>query len=151
MKITLRFKEDSNFKGVTEIIECLTIPVATNGMLNLNGRNLFTPVRSINLDQISQWYISEDVVFDTKTEEYLHENLGNLNKYYESVTDGYNAGRAFAFSISRPDSYRIKRDGKWESVISEKEFDGPSILEAIEFLETTKKDYPEDHPLWSLR
>jgi hypothetical protein len=125
--------------------------VLYEGFLRFSKIGFPAPYRCISMNEIAQFFVKEPVVFETKMEEYLSENLGRLSQYYELITNEARPGNAFARALCRPDSYRIRKADRWEALLKETEFDSPKILETIEFLKKTAADYPEDHPLWSLR
>lgn len=92
-----------------------------------------------------------EIVFDTTTEQYLHDNHGKLHVYYDAILRGEEPGQAFVSALSKPDQYRIKVGRHFELTHKDTEIDGDDIIAAIKFLEDTKTNYSEDHPLWNLR
>lgn len=92
-----------------------------------------------------------DLVFKTEAEKYLAENHGNLNHYYGLIANGSDVGMAFTTALCQPDIYRIRQAGMWENLRGVQDPDSSAVISVIEFLKESVKDYPEDHPLWSLR
>lgn len=112
------------------------------------------PFAAINLMYIAHYWLKGDpAMLNSKTEQYLSENHGDLQKYYKSVGAGHTAGVAFLSSLSAPDQFRIKRVRRFDEpkIRAVTEFEDPMVLEVIEFLESTLSEYPEDHPVWSVR
>ncbi len=95
--------------------------------------------------------MSDDDLFDNEMEKYLHDNHGNLNRFYSHIAGSTQPGMAFQSALSRPDIFRLRKAGKYEELRGETEFDSPAILRTIEWLKADLVNYPEDHPLWSMR
>lgn len=94
-----------------------------------------------------------DIKFETPFEHYLNENYGNLNQYYQDFTAGASVSEAFYRALSTPDRYRLKTKGYMTTSgeVAPRFCSASGITEAIQFLESTKSDYPEDHPIWGVR
>lgn len=149
-------------KLVVVYIKDATLPVShqtftverfdsNNGVLKLYHINRTRPFRCINVDELSHWYVREEVKLKTEIEEFLSENHGNLNAFYIKMSDGMNAGQAFFGCLSRPHKYMLRVAGKGESLWEETEMDSPKIAEIIQWLKDESENYPEDHPIWHAR
>lgn len=88
---------------------------------------------------------------DSQMETYLQENHGHLDKFHDFIVNGVEPGMAFMLSLSRPDIFRIRKAGMWDNLREDDQWDSAGVLSVIEFLKESAADYPEDHPLWSLR
>lgn len=96
----------------------------------------------------------EDYKLNTQAEQYLQENEGNLGKFYNALGVDIPFRQAFQRALATPDLVRLRMAGRLANLMEITASDIPDddvVLETIEFLKSTKGDYPESHPIWHTR
>lgn len=96
----------------------------------------------------------EDYKLNTQAEQYLQDNEGNLGKFYTSIGMEIPFRMSFCNALATPDLVRLRMNGRLASLREPTADDKPDddvVLEAIEFLKSTRGDYPESHPIWHTR
>lgn len=96
----------------------------------------------------------EDYKLNSKAEEYLQENYGNLGSYYNAIGVGTYFRQAFQRALSTPDLVRLRMSGRLSNLMEitqDNKVDDEVVLDAIEYLESTRSEYPESHPIWKTR
>jgi hypothetical protein len=152
MKVCVTYKLDSIRPLTTLLVECWTITTQDHRLTFFHESEKNVAFKSIDLDQIAEYHVIADFEFETLMEKYLSENGGSLEYFYKAVSSASvsNYGRAFYDSLSMKDQVRIKLGSRFDFA-DEKVFDGPKVLFAISFLENSTDDYPDTHPLNSIR
>lgn len=154
MKVRIfRKKSDESLGGFNyEVVECGHFSLQTSpGHITFYDDGNY-PTRAISLESVIEWHVVQEFEFDTKTEKYLSENDGDLQFFYEGIsnTNVFNYGTTFYAALSMKDQVRLTLAGRVDFG-DEKVIDGPRVLSAISFLEETEGAYPVTHPINKVR
>lgn len=150
MKLVVTYASDSDSGSIHEVFVVEKFH-SEGGVLKMFKRNASFPFHCINIDELSWWRIREEEKVSSKIEQFLTDNHGKVSFFYDHVASGSTPGLAFRCALSKPHLFMLRREGLYDSLIHETDFDSPKILEIIEFLETESIKYPEDHPIWYTR
>lgn len=150
MKVCVTYKLDSSRPLTTIVVMCKRFSTKDYRISFYEEINSMYPFKSIDLDEIAEYNVIGEVVLDTQTENYLNE-YGNVVNLYRAMSVNARTGQCFFDALNTMDQYLLVQAGsKLRLYGDDNGLDSPVILQAIEFLEDAKKNYPENHPLREL-
>lgn len=98
-----------------------------------------------------------DYKLNSRAEQYLDDNQGRLSSFYAEIARGSSYRYAFLKALCVPDLVRLRTNGGFQALLNamamsgDYEPDPEDVIEAIDYLEATKHEYPEGHPIWQTR